>query len=584
MSEDRGYREEFKEEVRESTNLANLIGESIELKAKRSGLEYIGLCPFHEDHRPSLHIYQERQSYRCWVCDTGGDCFSWVMQTEQVEFPEALEMLAKRAHIKIPMSHERKKEYTREQALYDAIERATCLFEEQLWKNPDAEKAREYILGERQISQETAKQFRLGYHPNDWRFTLRNLMVEGISEEVLHEARLVGESSRKRKYDYFVDRLTIPIKNNSGRIVGFGGRALGEDNEIKYINSPESNLFQKTRVLYALQEATKPAHKENELIVVEGYLDAISCHQHGLTNTIATMGTAFTTTHAELLQHKFQGHELILLYDGDQGGLDAAQRVVKKLIGRGNTNICILPEDQDPDDILRAGGKSALKQRLKKRIPSFEFYTSRLLKGKDPKKPEHAQKLLETLSQDMPSVPPRVRGIYLEHLSQQTGLTLRTIEGAIQTKADKIITRNNPRAEYTLIRGLVIYPEKRPHFQERHSIDLDTLSLEAAAVYEYFVLGNREPAIGGLFEQERNSPIEEITSKFPGLDITKLRRFVWGDKFTPLEKPIDLESMEDAYLQMLSNQMYRLIRSASSRNHTLPVIEEVVADAKKKLE
>jgi DNA primase len=291
-----GFPTDFKEQVRSRTDLVALIGESVALTS-RGPHDFVGLCPFHDDHNPSFHVYPDRQSYRCWVCDEGGDCFSFVMKYDRLGFREALEMLAERAGLELPQtvrrfSPEQKDRRTR---LYEIVAWAEALCHDFLLEDRSAEPAREYLRS-RGFTGETMKAFRLGFHPHNGGWLLGRGRLKKYTAADLASAGLARQRDDGSFYDdpLFHGRVLFPIRDLRGRIVAFGGRVLPQDDKRdgkKYLNSAENELFTKSRLLYAFDESRQAIREAKSVVVMEGYTDCITAHQCGVKNVVATLGT-----------------------------------------------------------------------------------------------------------------------------------------------------------------------------------------------------------------------------------------------------------------------------------------------------
>ena len=302
-----GFGDDFKEQIRAATNIVDLVSESVNLIP--NGRDYKGLCPFHPDTNPSFNVYPDRQTYRCWVCDMGGDCFTWVQEIQVTTFPEALEILAERANIEIPKRAQTefaKKSQDSKVTQHEIVEWAISLMQQALRIGEAGKLAREYAK-KRNLSEDTARKFRLGYHPENWSWILDKAKGR-FTEKQLLSVGLVGERDNGRGYyDNLVGRFVFPIIDERGRPVAFGGRVLPGSNiesPAKYWNSPETNIFLKRKTLYAFEQARDSIRdpKSKTAVVVEGYMDCIACHQAGVTNVVATLGTAMTDDHVKFLK------------------------------------------------------------------------------------------------------------------------------------------------------------------------------------------------------------------------------------------------------------------------------------------
>ena len=369
-----GFSDDFKELVRSRTDIASLIGESVTLTAVSGGREYVCLCPFHDDHKPSMRVYPDRQSYRCWVCDEGGDCFSWIMKIDGAGFREALEILARKANLEVPRHHRSQSGGNEKTDLYDVLAWAESQFHQCLMHSQQGAVVRKYLDG-RGYDRETIEKFRLGYHPDDWEW-LQNQGRGRFSAQQLLSVRLIGQSERRPGYyDNFVDRVLFPIHDTRGRTVAFGGRILpGNENPnlSKYWNSPESPVFTKSNQLYGIPVARDAIKRSQTVVVMEGYTDCITAHQHGICNVVATLGTALTDAHVANL--KRFAHKVVLLFDGDDAGKNAAGRALVRFIAQDvDLRVLILPGGMDPADFLAKDGADELQARIDNAVEAWEF-------------------------------------------------------------------------------------------------------------------------------------------------------------------------------------------------------------------
>lgn len=371
---------DFREQVRGRTDLVALIGESVTLKSQRGGREYVGLCPFHDDHNPSMHVYADRQTFRCWVCNVGGDCFTYVMEEAKVGFREALEMLAQRANLPLPKLAGARSagaagdasSSSEKPQILAALQWAQDLFHDTLLKAPFAAKARDYVSG-RGLTAETVARFRLGYHPADWDW-LRRQAQGRFPMSVLESARLVGRRDDGTYYDNFVDRLLFPIWNERGQPVAFGGRVLpgGDDSHGKYWNSPESPVFHKSRLVYGLNLARDAVKQHHHVVVTEGYTDCIALHQAGITHAVGTLGTALTDQHVSTIRRFCP--RVVLMYDGDDAGQSAAERAVERFLAQDvDLRILSLPDGLDPDEFIAARGAEDLRRLIEQAPEAWEY-------------------------------------------------------------------------------------------------------------------------------------------------------------------------------------------------------------------
>jgi len=374
---------EFKELVRSRTDIVQLIGESVSLQPQQGGRVFKGLCPFHDDHNPSFTVNPERQSYKCWVCNEGGDCFSFVMKHDTLGFPETLEFLARRAHLEMPAKLRRgPAESSHKPQLYDVLMWAQDEFHNYLNSSAAGERARNY-LRERGFTQATISRCKFGYSPDDWEWLIRRAKGR-FDVELLFDARLVSKRSEGGGcFDFFRDRVLFPIHDERSRVVAFGGRILPDnkyENAQKYLNSVDSAIFHKSRLCFGLAWAREAIKKSKTVVVTEGYTDCLKVQQAGLMNAVATLGTALTDSHVTLL--KRLASKVVLVYDGDKAGKDAAERSLSKFLAQDvDLRILTLPGDLDPDEFVTAHGAKAL-EKLIDSAPEVAEYELRVLIGR----------------------------------------------------------------------------------------------------------------------------------------------------------------------------------------------------------
>ncbi len=363
---------DLKEQVRQAIDIVDLVGKYVPLR--RQGRIYVGLCPWHDDTRPSLQVNPERQSWRCWVCAIGGDVFSFVMKMDGVSFPEALALLADQAGI--PLHHRGQKPASEgsddKRYLFRAMAWAEQQYRDCLLRSPEAEPARRY-LQQRGISSTSIDRFGLGFSPNQWDWIQRRAAQAGFSLKTLETIGLVVPASEgKRPYDRFRGRVLFSIRDLQGRAVAFGGRVLpetGSTSPAKYINSPETPLFTKSNLVYGLDAARDAIRKgeafarKGDVLVMEGYTDCIVAHQFGFRNAVAVLGTALNSRHIQIL--KRFADRIVLVLDGDEAGQKRTNEVLELFVAENvDLRIVTLPENLDPCDFLQSRGAEAFHQIL----------------------------------------------------------------------------------------------------------------------------------------------------------------------------------------------------------------------------
>src|SRR5262245_4894212 len=358
-------------EIRTRASIVEVVSDHLTLK--RAGRNYVGLCPFHADKNPSFTVNEEKGIFHCFACGVGGNVFNFLMQFEHLSFPEAVERVAKRYGIVIARTEgwQEKRQAKERESYFRINERAALYYREILFRHPEGQRALEY-LKRRGIEEALAERYYLGYAPQSGRGLTEQLRKENFSLQEAARVGLVGERRPDLIGDKFFGRLMFPIFDVSGGIVGFVGRVLG-DGLPKYLNSAETPLFHKGSTLYGLFQAKEAVRRENRVIVVEGYLDALALCQYGIPSVVATLGTALTTDHARILSR--YSKNIIALFDGDDAGRRAAARTFEIFVDGGVLGkSAFLPGGEDPDSFVRAHGKEALEEILNQAVPLADYY------------------------------------------------------------------------------------------------------------------------------------------------------------------------------------------------------------------
>ena len=359
--------DDWVERVREASDLVEIVRQTVELR--RVGRNWVGRCPFHAEKTPSFTVNPERGLYHCFSCKAGGDVFKFVQESEKIGFLEAVDLLSRRAGIPVP---ERRSERGSVRGpLIEALELAASSYEQWLRDPQRGVAAREYLEG-RGLSEGTMRTFRLGLAPEGWQ-NLSDRLRAKVGEEVLLQAGLAirREGEGRGLYDRFRHRLMIPLVASGGAVVGFGARALADDPP-KYLNSPESPVYRKSAFVYALDQARRSLATAGELVVVEGYFDAIALHQAGITHVVATSGTALTPDHARTFERLVK--RVALTFDGDAAGREATMQSIGVLLAAGLEVLIVdLPAGEDPDTLVRAHGIAGWNERRSAAYDPVEF-------------------------------------------------------------------------------------------------------------------------------------------------------------------------------------------------------------------
>ena len=434
-------REDWVERVRAATDIVELVGESVRLR--KAGRNWVGLCPFHKEKTPSFSVHAERQFYHCFSCKAGGDVFKYVQETEKVGFLEAVELLSRRAGIAVPERFGETGEPGRRARLTEALDLAAKSYEQWL-ADPERGAAVRAYLERRGLSRETVRAFRLGLAPVGWE-NLSQRLAPRVTEDVLIEAGLAvrrseggAGGSRTGIYDRFRNRLMVPLVATGGTVVGFGARALAEEDSPKYLNSPETPLYHKGSFLFGLDLARKHADAAGELVVVEGYFDAIALHQAGVGHTVATSGTALTADQARLIRRVAPG--VALTYDGDAAGQEAMMRSLGALFAEGlEVAVVELPAGSDPDTLVRERGLEGWQAARAQAYDVVTFIQRHMLRAASSGGPAAVSDPRERALQSVVALAVHVgdeirRRLLIERANQVFGLDEQVLERAVELK------------------------------------------------------------------------------------------------------------------------------------------------------
>lgn len=419
--------EGFIHDVLSRTDVVTLIDSYVPLK--RAGRNYTACCPFHKEKTPSFSVSPDKQFYYCFGCGAAGDAISFVMDYQRSDFITAVKQLARSAGMEVPNAEEFQGPSYK--PLYDALAFANDFFQQKL-KDPQTGKSGQSYFKKRKLTREIAREFNLGYAPPGWDNLILAAKKAGVSLQNLLQTGLITEKSETKQFDMFRDRVMFPIRDIKGRIIGFGGRVLG-DEKPKYLNSPETPVFHKRRELYGLFEA-RQAGKLEKLLVVEGYMDVIALAQFGVRYAVATLGTATSTEHIELMYR--QVNEIIFCFDGDAAGRRAGWRALESALpalrdGR-QAGFLFLPEGEDPDTLIRVDGCELFEHKLKSAMPLGEFLFEHLKSEIDTSSFEGKAKLAKAAQPLIAQLPEGVlKQLMTQRLSELTGLDVITLSRAL---------------------------------------------------------------------------------------------------------------------------------------------------------
>ncbi len=505
----------FIQDLRDRLNLSEIIGRRVKLT--RAGREFKGCCPFHREKSPSFYVNDEKQFYHCFGCGAHGDAVGFVMQHDNLSFPEAIESLAVQAGMEVPKQSVEDREYSKkEKSLYALCDEASKWFEAQLHAPKNSEVLK-YISG-RGLSPDTLNAFRLGYATGDDQALRKALSAQGFTDAQMIEAGIlkVSNAAGREPYSFFRDRLIFPVADARGRIVAFGGRVLpdhlrppqrGDFKPPKYINSADTPLFHKGRTLYAGQHA-KLAAKDHKLVVVEGYMDVIACHQAGFRGAVAPLGTALTEEQISLLWKMIplDEKEPVLCFDGDEAGYRAAVRAVERVLPllkpQQSVRIAFLPEGEDPDTFIREKGKAAFENLIHNARSLVDFLWSHQIAGKKFDTPESRAGLAAKLDELAAQIPEGQLQYYYKQMLRDKmraflGNSWKDFKGH-KTKAGTMISLPNigkQKADMLIPQIMLLtvlnHPQIYPYIaDEFHRLEMNIPELDMIYHYTIDILEN----------------------------------------------------------------------------------------------
>ena len=416
------------EAVKERADIVDVVGEHVVLKKK--GREYVGICPFHDDKSPSMTVSPAKQFYYCFSCGAGGNAIKFLMEHQRQSFSDVVLELARKYQLPIetldgPQQERLRKQLSRREQLHKVLTLAAGWFRSQL-RSPAGAAALAYLRDGRGLSEATLEAFELGYAPEQWDGLLAHLQqVEGLGPELLEAAGLVvPRKGGDGFYDRFRHRVMVPIKDRQGRVIGFGGRSL-DGGEPKYLNSPETELFEKGKHLFGLERASAAIRKDDRAVVVEGYFDVIALHAAGITNAVAALGTALSSQQITQLCRCCESRRLILNFDSDGAGVRAAQRAIGEveqlaLQGQLELRVLHLPAGKDPDEFLKTQGAGDYRALLDQAPLWLDWQIEQVLEGRDLARPDQFQQAVSALVALLGKLPQSaVRSHYLQRVAER---------------------------------------------------------------------------------------------------------------------------------------------------------------------
>ncbi len=479
--------EETISRIKNAANIVDIVGDSVALK--KSGLNYLGLCPFHTEKTPSFTVSPDKQIFYCFGCHTGGNVFSFMMQHEGLSFPEAVRELGRKYGIEVPesnMTPDQKRHYSEREKLFRVNELAMGFFRDALNNAASGQRAKAYLVG-RGMTRKIIEGHQLGYAPNRWDGLLRYMGQKKVPLELLAKSGLIiPRKNSQGYYDRFRDRIIFPIFDFNKKVIGFGGRVMGDDMP-KYLNSPETPLYNKRRSLYGIHAAKQEARKSGVIYLVEGYFDALAMHLYGIRNTVATLGTALTVEHVQLIKGLVgSSGYAILVYDSDQAGIKAAKRSIAIFEqGMLDARILVLPEGYDPDDFLKESGPDDFLNASESALGMVPFLIASAIERYGLSL-EGKVKVVSALQESLAAVQDTIaRSLYIKQLAEKLGIdeaavmekvqqaTQRSVPGRsrIQDKAYQPTFRGAGRLEQQIVAMMLRYPVMIPEIVGQNILD-----------------------------------------------------------------------------------------------------------------
>ncbi|MBR6174046.1 MAG: DNA primase [Bacteroidales bacterium] len=391
--------------VMAAVRIEDVVGDFVSLR--KQGQDFVGICPFHDDKNPSLHVSPRLGIYKCFVCDAAGNPVKFLMEHEKMSYPEAIEYLAKKYGIPLEYERNESEEERQQRSLRESLlivnEFALKFFMDQLRNTEEGKLMGMSYLKERGFQDATIDKFQLGYSPDAWDSFTKAALEKGYKEEYLIELGLTGKAQSGKLYDIYRGRVIFPIHNDAGKVIGFGGRVLKKDGKDprKYVNSRENTIYHKSDTLYGIYFAKNAIHKQQNVYLVEGYTDVISMHESGVENVVASSGTSLTQGQIRMITKRTQN--ITVLYDGDMAGIKASMRGIDMLLEQGlKIRVCLLPDGEDPDSFAKKHRDSELQEYLSKESKDFLLFKADILSkdaGNDPiKRASMVNEILKSIS------------------------------------------------------------------------------------------------------------------------------------------------------------------------------------------
>ena len=570
------FTEDIIRRVRDSIDIVELISGYLSLK--KTGKNHTGLCPFHAEKTPSFNVNSDKQIFHCFGCGVGGDVFKFIELQEGLNFPEAVKTLATKAGISLPADSasrtQDKKSEDERKALFAIVADAAEYFQQEL-NGPAGSAARAYLV-KRGVSESTITDFSLGYARPEWDGLLRHLKQKGYGLGLLEKAGLIIKRNEgEGYYDRFRGRIIFPIRDMSGHVIAFGGRVM-DDTLPKYLNSPETPLYSKSNVLYCLDKAKDAGRKQGYFIIVEGYLDALACHQYGVKNAIATLGTALTDGHMRLMKRFAQ--KIVLIFDPDPAGVKATLRGLDLFVASNmKVNVVSLPDGNDPDTFLQKQGAEAFAACLRGSVKFMDFVLSQVVKGGPPasidEKVEKAGEMLGFIAK-------LLSGIERDHYVKRTAEALDLDESVLRQEmptqpkhlgpapADKkpapATKAKRPRAEEILIHLMLKDGEIAQQLQDQiKPQDFTDPLFQRAAAKVFQVLAAQHKLDSSELLAEADEELRHVLSHYSMLEVE------YEDPHKHCRDCVDVIKQQDPEKKM--KLLYKEIQEAEARGDSVAI-------------
>ncbi len=507
------------EDIKSRIDIVDFISGYVQLK--KSGQNWKGLCPFHQEKTPSFTVNQSKQIFHCFGCGAGGDVITFLLKHDSLSFHEAVTMLAKKAGISIDAGRLDQKSIQKDELIRKALHEAGVFFAKKLRETKEAE---EYFK-QRGVNPESTELFQLGYAPSGWSNLLNHMKKTGYSDEIIKDAGLAVSGS-KGLYDMFRERIIFPIRSMNGNVIAFGGRAM--DNSMpKYINSPETPVFKKSETLYGLHTGHDAIRNKGFAIIVEGYMDVIICYQYGFQNVVAPLGTSLTSGHLQRLRKLT--NEAVIVFDGDAAGISAAKRSIPLLVQNNfKARLLLLPEGEDPDSYLRKNNGEAFNALLAKAQSIIDFLFS-VSRG------EMVDVVREALTLIAQNADPLTADEMLMELSGKTRISELAVREEFRKTRNKSFVNNKKtavprisqenREEYLLLGAVIHFPEKLDYVMSRLDMK-DIKDKTAASLFEKLSARTARDNLENILDsaEEEEKIIFTRLSVEPGFDLEHVDR------------------------------------------------------------